>query len=145
MKQRLISLVVLLFVMGFVQGQNWQTDFELAKAQATNESKPIVMVFQGSDWCASCIKLDREVWSTDEFKAFANNHFVMLKVDFPRKKNNSLSSDQEQKNKLLAEKYNQNGFFPLVVILDNSGTVKGQTGYKQMAVGDYVQHLMSFK
>lgn len=145
MKQRLISLVVLLFVMGFVQGQNWQTDFELAKAQATNESKPIVMVFQGSDWCASCIKLDREVWSTEEFKAFANNHFVMLKVDFPRKKNNALSSDQEQKNKLLAEKFNQNGFFPLVVILDNSGTVKGQTGYKQMAVGDYIQHLMSFK
>ena len=145
MKQRLISLVVLLLAIGFVHAQNWQTDFELAKAQATKESKPIVMVFQGSDWCASCIKLDREVWSTDEFKAFANNHFVMLKVDFPRKKNNALSSDQEQKNKFLAEKYNQNGFFPLVVILDNAGTVKGQTGYKQMAVGDYIQHLMSFK
>ena len=145
MKKRLILVAGFICSFMLLHAQSWQTDFEKAKELSAKESKPIVMVFQGSDWCASCIKLDREVWSTDEFKTYANDHFVMLKVDFPRKKSNELSAEQEAKNKSLAETYNKNGFFPLVVILDKDGKVKGQTGYKQMTPGDYIQHLISFK
>ncbi len=46
---------------------NWTTGVEEAKISDQKENKTIVFVFQGSDWCAPCIKLDREIWSTDEF------------------------------------------------------------------------------
>lgn len=60
---------IVVFVMAFLSlstafGQEWQTDFTKAKEIATAENKPIILIFQGSDWCAPCIKLDREVWST---------------------------------------------------------------------------------
>jgi thiol-disulfide isomerase/thioredoxin len=39
--------------------QDWKTNFELVKKEAASQSKPIVLVFSGSDWCAPCIKLDK--------------------------------------------------------------------------------------
>ena len=129
----------------FVNAQNWQTDFEQSKTIASEENKTIVLVFQGSDWCAPCIKLDKEIWSTDEFKAFAKDNFVMLKADFPRKKKNALTTEQQEKNNKLAETYNTKGFFPFVVVLDKDGNVLGETGYEKMAPDEYIELLTSFK
>jgi len=47
------------------------TDFEQAKTVAAEENKKIILVFQGSDWCAPCTKLDKEIWSAEEFKNYA--------------------------------------------------------------------------
>lgn len=127
------------------QAQEWQTDFDQAKAIAAKENKQIIMVFQGSDWCAPCIKLDHEIWSSEVFKSYAGDHFVMLKVDFPRKKANALAREQQEKNNKLAEIYNRQGFFPFVVIFDPQGHKLGETGYKKMTPDDYIQHLLSFK
>lgn len=69
---------------GTTTAQEWQTDFTKAKEIAAKESKPIILVFQGSDWCAPCIKLDREVWSTETFKKYAAAHYVMLQTDFAK-------------------------------------------------------------
>ena len=142
------SIVSFVFVICFViagQAQEWQTDFETAKTIASKENRKIIMVFQGSDWCAPCIKLNTEIWNSEEFKAYSKDHFVMLKVDFPRKKANALDPAQQEKNNQLAENYNKNGFFPFVVVLDAQGNKLGETGYKKMAPGDYIQHLLSFK
>lgn len=125
-------------------GQDWQTDFEQAKKIAGEKNQPIVLVFQGSDWCAPCMKLDKEIWSSDEFKAYAKDHFVMLKADFPRKKANTLSEEQQKKNNRLAEKYNLNGYFPYVVVLDKNGKVLGETGYEKTTVTEYIKILESF-
>lgn len=124
--------------------QEWLTDFEIAKNTANQDNRTIIMVFQGSDWCAPCIKLDKEVWSTEEFKNFAKPNFVMLKVDFPRKKKNYLSSEQQEKNNTLAESYNKNGYFPFVVVMDKDGKVLGETDYKKIPVSDYIKLLTSF-
>ena len=126
-----------------ISAQNWVTDFEEAKNLAAVENKPIILVFKGSDWCAPCIKLDHEIWSTDVFRAYAEGHFVMLQADFPRKKKNVLSEAQVSANAALAEKYNQNGIFPLVVVLDSKGDVLGETGYKKLSPEDYISLLNS--
>lgn len=55
-----------------VYGQNWTYDIKEAKEIANRESKPIIMVFQGSDWCVPCMKLDHEIWSQLEFKKQQN-------------------------------------------------------------------------
>src|SRR5690606_8689504 len=86
-----------------LSAQEWQTDFEAAKQISSEEKLPIILVFQGSDWCAPCIKLNLEIWSSEEFKSYSKEHFVMLQADFPRKKINSLPDEQQQKNNQLAE------------------------------------------
>ena len=52
---------------------------------ANNENKNIVMVFAGSDWCAPCIKLEKYILESDDFKNYAKEHWVLLKLDFPKK------------------------------------------------------------
>ncbi len=145
MKLKSILSIVSICLAMIGYAQDWQTDFEKAKALALDENKHLIMVFQGSDWCAPCIKLDREIWSSDEFKSYAKDHFVMLKADFPRKRANALESGQQEKNEKLAEAYNKQGFFPLVVVFDPKGNKLGETGYKKMIPANYIQHLLSFK
>ncbi len=124
--------------------QEWQTDINVAKEIATKESKPIILVFQGSDWCAPCIKLDREIWSTEAFKKYAKDNYVMLKADFPRRKKNTLSEKQTKANALLAEKYNKQGFFPFVVVLDSNGKVLGESSYKKTTPENYIKEFNAF-
>ncbi|SKB30408.1 Thioredoxin-related protein [Salegentibacter holothuriorum] len=144
MKKKILILVVVLLNLSTIYAQEWQTDFEKAKKTASTEDKPIVLVFQGSDWCAPCIKLDRQVWSTAAFKKYASEHYVMLQADFPRKRENSLSETQAKANAKLAETYNSNGIFPFVVVLDANGNVLGKTGYKKTTPEQYIKELNAF-
>lgn len=140
-----ISLFVLLLLVSLSSfSQNWVTDFEKAKSIAAKENKTIVLVFQGSDWCAPCIKLDKEIWHTEEFQNYAKDHFVMLKADFPKRKKNTLSKEQQEHNNQLAEKFNRNGYFPYVVVLNSEGTMLGSTGYKKTTPSAYIKLLESF-
>jgi thioredoxin-related protein len=139
-----MAIGVLLAVALTVQAQDWQTDFEQAKLRASEAGKPIILVFQGSDWCAPCIKLDREVWSTPTFKEYAAEHFILLQADFPRRRANALPDELAQQNAQLAEIYNQRGIFPLVVVLDAEGHVLGETGYKKLDPAAYIEHLETF-
>lgn len=145
MKKQIVFFLLFSFTAISVFSQEWCTDYEQAKEIASRDKKHIILVFQGSDWCAPCIKLDKEIWSTEEFKKYAAAHFVMLKADFPRKKKNALSSEQQQANTMLAEMYNKKGIFPFVLVLDNSGKVLGQTSYKKISPSEYIKLLNSFK
>ena len=127
-----------------VHAQDWLTDFEKAKTEAQAKQKTIILVFQGSDWCAPCIKLDKEIWSTDEFRSYAKEHFVMLKADFPKRKKNALSEDQQAHNNKLAEQFNTKGYFPYVVVLNADGKMLGSTGYKKSTPSAYIELLESF-
>ena len=144
MKKTILTLLLFCSTISNTYSQEWHTDFETVKKIAVKEHKAIVLVFQGSDWCAPCIKLDKNIWSSQEFISSYSEHFVLLQADFPRKKKNALSEEQAQKNKFLADTYNKNGYFPLVVVLDAKGTVLGETGYKKTTPNDYLQSLIAF-
>src|SRR5690606_6296553 len=107
MKTALLSL--LLFISATCLAQDWKYNVDEAKALATRENKNIVLVFSGSDWCAPCIKLDRNIWQSEEFKNESSRKWVLLKADFPKKKQNALPQPQQEHNDKLAEKYNQEG------------------------------------
>jgi thioredoxin-related protein len=142
---RKLAIILGCILLSFsIKAQEWQTDFNTAKQMASAENKPIILVFQGSDWCAPCIKLDREVWSTDIFKNYAKEHFVMLQADFPRKKKNALPTEQAEANGKLFEKYNKNGIFPFVVVLNSDGKLLGETSYKKTTTQNYIKELNSF-
>ncbi len=144
MKKIVIISLLFFFTSFSINAQEWLTDLDQAKVISAKENKNIVLVFQGSDWCAPCIKLDKEIWSTNEFKNYAKEHFVMLQANFPRKKKNKLETLQQQKNNELAEKYNKQGFFPHVVVLNKKGNVLGRTGYKKVSPTEYIKLLASF-
>jgi thioredoxin-related protein len=145
MKKSLI--LVLLFIAGVnpVNAQEWYTDIVAAQQVAGTKDLPIILVFKGSDWCAPCIKLDKEVFKTETFQLHAIDHFVLLEADFPKKKKNALPEALQNHNDALAEKYNKRGIFPLVVILDKNGKVLGETGYKKTTPAAFIKHLESFK
>lgn len=140
------SIVVLfLFIATFSYSQNWKVNFDDAKAEAIKENKNILLVFSGSDWCAPCMKLDKNVWKSEEFKIESEKKWVIYKADFPKKKANQLSAELTESNKKLAEKYNKNGSFPLVVLLDKTGKVIGMTGFKNVSAAEYIQLIHSFE
>ena len=143
-KIKIHLIVLLLLSFNAIFAQEWETDFNKTKEIAFKQKRPIILVFQGSDWCAPCIKLNQEIWSTNFFKKYASEHYVMLRADFPRKKKNSLPEKQTAANAKLAETYNKNGIFPLVVILDAKGNVLGQTSYKKTTPEAYIKELDSF-
>lgn len=101
----------------------WETDFEKAKQRAAVEHGFILLNFSGSDWCGPCISLRREIFETVAFKEFAENNLVLVNADFPRLKKNQLTKDQQKKNDLLADKYNEQGHFPYTVLLDAGGNI----------------------
>ena len=142
--KKIISFgIFLLFsLLGF--SQTWVTDFQKAISIATKEDKKIILVFQGSDWCAPCMKLDKEIWGTEPFKKYSAQNYVMLLADFPKKKANRLTEKQQAKNDALAEKYNQQGFFPHVVVLTPAGKILGKLGYEKTTVEAYINKINAF-
>ena len=143
MKKILFGLLVLVSNIGLAQ--DWQTDFEEAKKIATEQDKNIIIVFSGSDWCAPCIKLDKNIWQSEAFKKEAAEEWVLVKANFPRKKVNELSKEQTEHNRKLAEKYNIEGSFPLVVILDKNGKVLGKMGFKNVSPEEYIKMIHAFE
>lgn len=125
--------------------QNWETSLDEAKAIAQKENKNIILVFSGSDWCAPCIKLEKNIWQSAAFKEEAKKDWVLVKADFPKKKNNAQEESLKKQNAILAEKYNKEGNFPLVVIIDKNGKVLGKTGFKNVSPAEYIAQLHSFE
>ena len=136
---RKLLLLFALAISNFVVSQEWQTNFEEAKKIATEQDKNVVIVFSGSDWCAPCIKLDKNIWQSEAFKKEAAAEWVLVKANFPRKKANELPKEQTEHNRKLAEKYNLEGSFPLVVVLDKNGKVLGKMGFKNVSPEEYIK------
>lgn len=124
--------------------QDWQSSYTEALAGAKEQNKPLLLVFSGSDWCAPCKKLDKEVWCSKAFRKHAQKDLVLYKADFPRKKSNRLPEDMAAQNNMLAEQYNPKGYFPLVVLLDAKGSVLGEMGYRKETPEQYIEHLKSY-
>lgn len=143
MKKFLILIVLFLSSLGF--SQDWKYNFENAKKIASEEGKNIVMIFSGSDWCAPCMRLEKNIWQSEEFKKESAEKWVLLKLNFPRKKANQLSEEQTNHNRALAEKYNREGSFPLVIIMQPDGKILGKLGFKNVDPKEYISLMEAFE
>lgn len=132
----LISIVMLYCTR--LEATDWETDFKKASSAARASGKYIMLDFSGSDWCGWCIQLEKEVFSQDAFKDFAEKNLVCVLVDFPRKKKQT--RELEQQNWNLATKYGIQGY-PTIIILSPDGEPVGKTGYLQGGPVKYAQHL----
>ncbi|MDD3886340.1 MAG: thioredoxin family protein [Victivallaceae bacterium] len=103
------------------QKGGWFTDHDKAMAAAKTENRPVLILFTGSDWCPYCIKLEKETLSGRDFKHFAKDNLVLLKLDFPR--NGKVSAAQRK----LAREFKANGY-PTTVIVSPDGKELGRMG-----------------
>jgi protein disulfide-isomerase len=120
---------------------NWTTDLGKAIETAKAENKAVLVNFTGSDWCKWCFKLSGEVFSQDEFKEYAAENLILVKVDFPR----SIPQSNETKayNQSLAQKFGVQGY-PTIIIINSQGKSVAKTGYQPGGAVNYVSHIQSF-
>ena len=143
--KRILALSILMVLATTLFSQTWESNIEIAKARAEKEGKNIILTFSGSDWCIPCMKLEKNIWESQEFIKYSKDHFVLLRADFPKKKANALSKEQQERNDKLAEIYNPQGLFPFVVILDKKGKMRGSTGYKNLSPLAYIDLIHTFE
>lgn len=125
-----MKLLTILFLLLTFSTTDWTTDFSKAKTEASAKSKYILLNFSGSDWCGPCMKLKKEILDSPEFLKFADDKLLLVRADFPRNRKNQLSLEQTKQNEALAEKYNNEGKFPLTVLINAEGkVVKTWDGY----------------
>ncbi len=120
----------------------WRTDFGAAKESAARENKDLLLDFTGTDWCAWCIRLKREVFEQPEFEAYAAKHLVLVELDFPRKR--KLAPELTEQNRRLAEEMAVNGY-PTVMLCDAEGRAYARTGYRPGGAEPYLEHLKELR
>ncbi|MCX6997836.1 MAG: thioredoxin family protein [Kiritimatiellaeota bacterium] len=120
------------------KASTWETDFAKASTDARKAGSYLLLDFSGSDWCGWCVKLEKEVFSQAEFKAYAKTNLVCVLLDFPRQK--FQSKKIKEQNAALAKAYGIRGY-PSVIILSPDGEVVGQTGYREGGPKKYVEYL----
>jgi thioredoxin-related protein len=104
-----------------LSAQGWRYNLQEAEDLAKKEHKHILLNFSGSDWCGPCILLRKEVFDSPEFLQMADSELVLVNADFPRKKKNQPSPDQQRINNEIADRYNPQGQFPLTLLLNADG------------------------
>ena len=117
-----------------------QKDIAFEKAKA--ENKPVFLIFSGSDWCLPCIKFEKEILSSSEFQEFAKKELIVLKADFPQRKEQDKSLVEQ--NEALAESYNPQGYFPHLVLLDKDGKVLTRFNFVNQTVADFIKEFKPF-
>ena len=119
--------------------QAFTHNFAEAHLKAKEESKTVMMIFSGSDWSKSCKILRKTILESSTFKNYAKQHLVMLKLDFPSKKKNRLSKAQQKHNQQLINRYNPEGQFPLMLLLNQQGRIIHKMDYNaQLKPEDYI-------
>ena len=124
----------------------WHYNMDEAKAIAHKEHRHILLNFSGSDWCGPCIMLRRQILDDTVFLQMADTSLVLVNADFPRKKKDQLSPQQQSINNALADQYNAEGQFPRTLLLNADGKVlktwDGNPGIKPEVFAKEVEDLV---
>ena len=124
----LLAAAVSLFFAAFARAESdWLHDWNKAQEEAKANHKLLFLNFTGSDWCGWCIKLDKDIFSQQEFKNFAHDNLVLVELDFPRRK--SQPTEEKKQNMQLAQQYEVLGFPTIVVLKSNGQKVWQFDGY----------------
>jgi len=126
MKKLILIFVLCIGVQAYAQDLKWETDFEQAKLISSKQDKPILVYFNGSDWCSPCKMLKKDFFDTAECKE-RSKKMVLLMVDMPRR-TDIITPAQRQKNKEMVQMYNTNGSYPTLVALNEHGHILGELG-----------------
>lgn len=114
-------------------------DATAAFQESSKSGKPVLLIFSGSDWCAPCIQLEKRIFSQETFLSFARDHLIILRADFPQRK--KISKSLQHQNDSLAERYNAQGIFPHVLLLNHEGIVNGVLDHQNESPDDFIAQI----
>ncbi|MFA5688427.1 MAG: DUF255 domain-containing protein [Kiritimatiellales bacterium] len=117
----------------------WQTDYDAAVKQATEENKYILVNISGLQWCRWCRLLEEEVFSTPDFITYAKDNLICVLLDFGRDGQPTAAEFAARHNALL-ERYQIQGF-PTVLIQKPDGKTIVRTGYQRGGPENYVKFI----
>jgi thioredoxin-related protein len=118
------------------------TALSAALNQARSKNKMVLLDFTGSDWCGWCKKFDKDVLSTDKFAGYANSKLVLVKLDYPRHKEQDAAL--KHANQEIKKRFGVNGF-PTFVLLNFAGKELGrQVGYAKGGPDAFIAELEGF-
>ncbi|MCB9896773.1 MAG: thioredoxin family protein [Planctomycetes bacterium] len=118
----------------------WHADFDEAVAVAKEQGKDLFVDFTGSDWCIWCHRLHDEVFQYDTFLTGAQEHFVLVALDFPNSDEAKAAVPNPERNDELQAKYGIQGF-PTCLLMNTDGVVFGRMGYQEGGPEKYIDDL----
>lgn len=123
--------------------QIWMENYAAALEKAKAENKYLLLNFSGSDWCANCIRMEKEVFSQADFIAYASENLILIKADFPVRNANKQDAQLKKQNEALAEKFNSEGAFPSIIVFDENEKIIAHSGYRPGGALSFVEYLKS--
>lgn len=97
---------------------HWTTNFEEAAAASRSTSKPILILFTGTNWCGACKTLERDILSQPQFIEAVQSHFVFLKVELLDPSEKGMANSP---HKALFQRYEVK-FWPTMEIVEADGS-----------------------
>ncbi len=121
----------------------WTEDVEQAKAEAIKKDLPILLLYTAPSWCGYCRKLEDQLITQDEFKAYANKNLVLLLADYSDREK---GKEWGEKNKELLESCPIGGF-PHMYLLTSDAKKLGSVQYyeAEWSIQDYLDKIESLK
>lgn len=124
MKNLILLLILPVFMIAqaeksVVLESAWLTNYDAALVKAQNENKNVLVFFTGSDWCAPCKMLKKDLFETTAFQDISND-YVKLYIDIPMNRD-LISAEQLRHNKEVSSRLNRKGSVPLMTILNEKG------------------------
>lgn len=124
------------------KNEGWHVELEKAYAESKATGKPIMANFTGSDWCGWCKRLDASVFHQPGFKSWADEHVVLLELDFPRRFR--LPDHIAQQNRGLQQSLGVSGY-PTIWLFDMDKTPEGQLGIIALGRTGYTRTIDEFQ
>ncbi len=88
-----------------------------------------LVVFEGSDWCANCIRFEENVLSDPLFKVFLEKEDIQVeRIDFPQRKKQDKAT--KTYNAQVADQLGFQGIFPTLVLVDLQNNTHQEIHYK---------------
>ncbi|RZJ72715.1 thioredoxin family protein [Flavobacterium sp.] len=132
-------ILFLLMTSGTTFAQQWNNDLDEAFRQAEQGSKNVLLFFSIPDNCELCRRIDHDVFKSQEFLEYAQSNLVLAKMDFK-----SQPGKDKAEQLLVVEKYNKDGFFPWVVLVNKTGKIVAKLPmYDDQTVRQYVAQIKS--
>lgn len=119
----------------------WYVHLDTAKSVAAKENRPMFLLFTGSDWCAPCMRLEKEVLSQKDFQEFAKKNLVLVKMDFPKKKPQPSIEMQVHRDTVATKYLGERQSVPTVFLLHEDGSLIAKTTFRAGGADAYVRHI----
>ncbi|PZP45473.1 MAG: thioredoxin family protein [Pseudopedobacter saltans] len=137
-------LIILLFFF-HLSSSFGQQRLQDAEKNAVDSNKLILLNFSGSDWCIPCIEMHRNIFENNQFQQYSQQKLVFINADFPRSKKHQVSKELQAENERLADAYNNQGAFPLTILLDAKGKIlKSWDGLPKENAVDFINEVDLF-